>query len=531
MKKHFLTLFIIFLALPVIHANVVYFNITQENSVQEIRTGLQALIDNAIADDIIIVTGSKTNANDALMLNIRQEITVVWQANYQSGAAFGATHLLSFTGGGTFEVADGKLITENATAIIASGANSTIIISGNGIVQTSGNGEHAIWANGNIEIKDNAQISGDKAEVIFSEGNNAVIMVNGGTVTATPTAENAICTMGRNSKIFVTGGYVSNDANVNAPTIVAHDPRPDSEALVHVSGNAKVEAKGEGCAIISRSVKVSDNAQVNSNLGGDFFPTATVRGDYSVEVSDNAKISASNNYAIFGLKITVSGNSVIEAKEDAIAIYLYGGQSSFGNLQVKGQAQVIAANNYAVSIFDNMVYYSCTIAGGMAFAYGNKISDVINDSNFTLPFYSGVILAWNKAAGNTNYEMYSTDDILIEPETATAYWMKSGTETGIFYADGENTGFIPLEVNVLSINEPVSSNINFYPNPTTGELRIEMSDMRHEISDIEVFDIYGRKQSHASRVTCHESKVDISHLQAGIYFVKVGDRVGKVVKQ
>jgi hypothetical protein len=76
-----------------------------------------------------------------------------------------------------------------------------------------------------------------------------------------------------------------------------------------------------------------------------------------------------------------------------------------------------------------------------------------------------------------------------------------------------------------------ADNILIYPNPTKNELSIEMSDMRHEISDIEIFDLFGRKQSHASRVTCHESKVDISHLQAGIYFIKITTEQGIITKK
>jgi hypothetical protein len=55
-----------------------------------------------------------------------------------------------------------------------------------------------------------------------------------------------------------------------------------------------------------------------------------------------------------------------------------------------------------------------------------------------------------------------------------------------------------------------------------------MSDIRCQISDIEIFDVYGRKQSHASRVTCHENQIDISSFAAGIYFVKINTE-GRII--
>jgi len=99
----------------------------------------------------------------------------------------------------------------------------------------------------------------------------------------------------------------------------------------------------------------------------------------------------------------------------------------------------------------------------------------------------------------------------------------------IYYTFGENTGFIPLTVSVLSINERSLSNLNLYPNPTTGELKIDNGELT--INNIEVFDIYGRKilSNHLITLSSHQ-KIDISHLQSGIYFLKVGNKIGRVVK-
>jgi hypothetical protein len=76
-----------------------------------------------------------------------------------------------------------------------------------------------------------------------------------------------------------------------------------------------------------------------------------------------------------------------------------------------------------------------------------------------------------------------------------------------------------------------NSKYKIYPNPVKGELTIEISDIRYPISDIVIYDVYGR-ECHVSPVTRHENKIDVSHLPAGIYFIKIENEfVGKFFKE
>jgi hypothetical protein len=89
----------------------------------------------------------------------------------------------------------------------------------------------------------------------------------------------------------------------------------------------------------------------------------------------------------------------------------------------------------------------------------------------------------------------------------------------------------------VGINDLEFVNIKIYPNPTTGQLRITNYELR--IERVEIIDVYGRKvgakfpsnslegwQPKADGVV-----LDISHLQAGIYFVRISSDFGKVVKK
>jgi hypothetical protein len=68
-----------------------------------------------------------------------------------------------------------------------------------------------------------------------------------------------------------------------------------------------------------------------------------------------------------------------------------------------------------------------------------------------------------------------------------------------------------------------------YPNPTSGELRIESG--KSKINNIEIFDVYGRALLSDTSLHTYETTIDISHLPSGMYFVKIRTVAGEVVKK
>ncbi len=71
---------------------------------------------------------------------------------------------------------------------------------------------------------------------------------------------------------------------------------------------------------------------------------------------------------------------------------------------------------------------------------------------------------------------------------------------------------------VLSNLEVKSISIRLYPNPSTNAFTIESNS---QITYVELMDIFGKKV--ASYSTHHNNTYDISHLNDGIYFVKMLD--------
>ena len=83
----------------------------------------------------------------------------------------------------------------------------------------------------------------------------------------------------------------------------------------------------------------------------------------------------------------------------------------------------------------------------------------------------------------------------------------------------------------VSITEPDLElfNLNIYPNPTSGELRIESGELR--IEKVEIFDIHGKKVGDWHNNSKSENVINISHLSAGVYFVKINTEEGEIVKK
>jgi hypothetical protein len=109
--------------------------------------------------------------------------------------------------------------------------------------------------------------------------------------------------------------------------------------------------------------------------------------------------------------------------------------------------------------------------------------------------------------------------------SATSVWKICNGESLPFLrwqgiaCDGE-TGITAISQNTM---------LQVYPNPTKSELRIENGDLK--IENIQVFDIVGKLvSSFTVSSQSQEIVVNISQLADGLYFLKIGNRTVKIVK-
>ena len=81
----------------------------------------------------------------------------------------------------------------------------------------------------------------------------------------------------------------------------------------------------------------------------------------------------------------------------------------------------------------------------------------------------------------------------------------------------------------VGIDDLRFAGLRIYPNPTTGQLIIDNGQLT--IDNVEVFDVYGRKLLSFVSLISPETTIDISHLSAGVYFVKIRTEAGEAVRK
>ena len=129
----------------------------------------------------------------------------------------------------------------------------------------------------------------------------------------------------------------------------------------------------------------------------------------------------------------------------------------------------------------------------------------------------------------TPKENYVVDSLWVDdiftPHTTQSYTFENVTSNHTIHVT-----FLP---NFSIIDYDSEMNIKIFPNPTTGQLIIE--NYEFEITNIEIFDVFGRKLLPFASKIFPQHTLDISHISSGIYFVKItteqGETVKKLVKQ
>lgn len=165
--------------------------------------------------------------------------------------------------------------------------------------------------------------------------------------------------------------------------------------------------------------------------------------------------------------------------------------------------------------------------------YSSVISTVCSDFYSTLNISEFTLI--NSGGGVTDLicEFESFDNIYIESFLAS--WLDNPVFQYEITADDENlyltlTDYIGNQAfyytENLSVIENESSNINIYPNPVNEILTIKGLE-QNKVS-IQIFDVSGKLVYH-NKLNVNQNKIEIpvSHLEKGIYFIKIFNQFGK----
>jgi len=144
--------------------------------------------------------------------------------------------------------------------------------------------------------------------------------------------------------------------------------------------------------------------------------------------------------------------------------------------------------------------------------------------NFTLYHYPAIPI--------TNYS-----ESIYQGETYTDNNFTNLTEDSVYCRTYTNINgcdsvvCLTLTVSTIGIDDFrfTMYDLQVYPNPTSGELTIESGEWRME--NVEIYDVMGRLLQ--SKIVNLKSKItiDISHLSAGIYFLRISAEAGEVVRK
>ena len=389
-------------------------------SVSAIQTAIQTGINTIDVGETVTVinSGIAFNPTARLQMNIPANKTVNWNFEYSTPSNFG-NPLLTISGDGAF-----------------------VIASGGSLIRTG------------------------SGETLRSEGEYTPITVHG--IVSSNTAR-AIHVLGGNSTVTIDNGTVSSASTTPLQAAIYTENVLNTGLNVIVKGDGKVLANSDGGYAIMTygSVEINDNALVSARNGGVAIDalgtqstvtvnggTVSTTGGSSTDAVGGSAISCHYKVVVNGGTVSATTGKAVHTTDPNASVIINGGT-------------VHATTGYAIRT-DYNTTSTIEIAGGFVFAYGNNISGVINNTSYTLPLGSdGVVVAWNNSADT--YLAFTTTNLSINP-AGTATWRNDGTNGGIKYTNGSNTGFFPI--NGVTVNPDTDYGLIFDAN--NGKLYLDV---------------------------------------------------------
>jgi hypothetical protein len=197
------------------------------------------------------------------------------------------------------------------------------------------------------------------------------------------------------------------------------------------------------------------------------------------------------------------------------------------------QGEIYTDNNFTTSIFQTGTYYATLV--------NSRDCDSVIVLNLTvnpLPDVPAISKSENTLTSSEaySYQWYRNNQA-IAGATAQSYIY---TQNGIYFVAVANEyGCIAKseEITITDVGivetQLIASLPKIYPNPTNGKLKVGIAGQaRNDGVDIAIFDVVGcNVGAYRIRPENDETTIDISHLASGMYFLKIDNKVVKVMKE
>jgi len=151
-------------------------------------------------------------------------------------------------------------------------------------------------------------------------------------------------------------------------------------------------------------------------------------------------------------------------------------------------------------------------------------------------------ISW-ESAGAVRYEIYRNNTLLATTTSTTyrdsnltnnvnyCYKINAVGDSCVSGLSAENCKKFTSNVGITNYELEITNYVKIYPNPTTGQLQITNYELRENMV-IEIFSVVGQiVGAYRIRPEANETIIDISHLTNGLYFLKIDNKVFKIIKQ
>jgi hypothetical protein len=185
-------------------------------------------------------------------------------------------------------------------------------------------------------------------------------------------------------------------------------------------------------------------------------------------------------------------------------------------------------SNFIISVVSpshDGVYYA-DIKGVCGDVRSKNIIVDVNTIDKLVEKWHDVILVDNSTSEYIGYQWYK-DGAIIHGATQQFY-QEIGGLNGCYSADLllKNGGTV-RSCQHCAYKTEKSEGIRVHPNPTAGKLQITNYELRDD-ERIEIYDVVGQKLLNYQLI---DNLIDISHLSAGLYFLKIGNKMVKIIKE
>lgn len=320
-------------------------------------------------------------------------------------------------------------------------------------------------------------------------------------------------------------GYCAEQAINRGFAFAVWDSGPESNKTVHLrnDGNGVVNYDKDYFSVSSYNPKTTTKSTVVSTATWveDVKNTLLSSGAWPAcdpEFEDELIVNGSYECTSY------DANWFLNVVSGAVAVFSNGGEANAKSGESAAKVEVTTSVGYNKVLLQNDVYLGdlngktvtvkCHAKSADASAFKFQIK-IIGSEGTLYKTSPALSLA-------TNYgDVYSYSFDIDSETTSIQVKALCGNEVGTYYFDDFLTEIVPTEE--LSTSEyTLLDEVIFYPNPTDGFVFIK--GIEH-IQRIELFQLTGKKIQDCSLLK--DNSIDISHLEKGVYLMKVEFNSGK----